>query len=90
MAQTAKADWQTNAPQGKVPAVVFVKEGYTLKEVAQKVLDGMPVIGRQGGAGPTPPFRMPGWAAGCPSSRSAISCNYLFSLYPTSAEDSWR
>jgi len=76
--------------EGKIPAVVFVKEGYTAKEVANKVLDGFATIGRQGGKGPTPPYRMPGWRGQMTQADADDLTQFLFSLYPKSAEQSWR
>ena len=75
---------------GKIPAVVFVKEGYTAREVANKVLDGFPTIGRQGGTGPTPPYRMPGWRGQMTQADAEDLTQFLFSLYPASAAQSWR
>ena len=75
---------------GKVPAVIFVKEGYTAKEVANKVLDGFATIGKQGGKGPTPPYRMPGWRGQMTTSEANDLTQFLFSLYPASAAQSWR
>lgn len=75
---------------GKVPAVIFVKEGYTAKEVTNKVLDGFATIGRQGGKGPTPPYRMPGWRGQMTTSDANDLTQFLFSLYPASAAQSWR
>jgi mono/diheme cytochrome c family protein len=75
---------------GKVPAVVFVKEGYTPKEVANKVLDGFATIGRQNGQGPTPPLRMPGWRGQMTQAEADDLTQFLISLYPASASESWR
>ena len=75
---------------GKVPAVIFVKEGFTAKEVAKKALDGQVLVGRQGGAGPTPPYRMPGWRGQMSAAEADDLTQFLFSLYPASAAQSWR
>jgi mono/diheme cytochrome c family protein len=75
---------------GKVPAVIFVKEGFTLKEVAKKALDGQTLIGRAGGTGPTPPYRMPGWRGQMSAAEADDLTQFLFSLYPASAAQSWR
>ena len=75
---------------GKVPAVIFVKEGFTAKEVVKKVLDGQALIGRQGGTGPKPPYRMPGWRDRMSAAEADDLTQYLFSLYPASAAESWR
>jgi mono/diheme cytochrome c family protein len=75
---------------GKVPAVIFVKEGFTAKEVAKKALDGQTLIGRAGGTGPTPPYRMPGWRGQMSAAEADDLTQYLFSLYPASEAQSWR
>ena len=75
---------------GKVPAVIFVKEGFTLKEVVKKTLDGQALIGRQGGTGPKPPYRMPGWRDRMSAAEADDLAQFLFSLYPASAAQSWR
>lgn len=75
---------------GKVPAVIFVKEGFTLKEVVKKTLDGQALIGRQGGTGPKPPYRMPGWRDRMSAAEADDLAQFLFSLYPASAAESWR
>jgi mono/diheme cytochrome c family protein len=75
---------------GKVPAVIFAKEGFTAKEVAKKALDGQALVGRQGGTGPTPPYRMPGWRGQMSAAEADDLTQFLFSLYPASAADSWR
>jgi mono/diheme cytochrome c family protein len=74
----------------KVPAVIFVKEGFTAKEVVKKVLDGQALIGRQGGTGPKPPYRMPGWRDRMSAAEADDLTQFLFSLYPASAAQSWR
>jgi mono/diheme cytochrome c family protein len=76
--------------EGKIPAVIFVKEGYTAREVANKALDGFATIGRQGGKGPTPPYRMPGWRGQMTQAEAEDLTQFLFSLYPASAAQSWR
>jgi len=76
--------------EGRIPAVIFVKEGYTAREVANKALEGFATIGRQGGRGPTPPYRMPGWRGQMTQSEAEDLTQFLFSLYPASAAQSWR
>lgn len=76
---------------GKVPGLVMVKEGYLEREVAQKILDGAPHIGKADAKGPTPPFRMPGWKDRMTRAEANDLTKYLFSLYPKKADaDRWR
>lgn len=75
---------------GKVPAVVFVKEGYTPAELAQLIRRGNPTIGRADPKGPTPPYRMPGWGDRMSPREVDDLVQYLLSLYPKTAEETWR
>ncbi len=75
---------------GKVPGLQFVKEGYTPSELRRKILDGAPTIGKGDSNGPTPPYRMPGWAGQMTDNEVADLVQYLISLYPNTAEDKWR
>lgn len=75
---------------GKVPGVIFVKEGYTGDELRRKVLDGVAAVGRADPKGPTPPFRMPGWRTHMAGREIDDLVEYLFSLYPKTAEEKWR
>ncbi len=75
---------------GKVPAVVFVKEGYTAAEVAEVIRNGKPRIGRADPKGPIPPYRMPGWRDRLSNQDIADLTEYLMSLYPKSAAEKWR
>jgi mono/diheme cytochrome c family protein len=75
---------------GKVPGLQFVKEGYTPAELRRKILDGAPGIGKGDPKGPTPPYRMPGWAGQMTAGEVTDLVQYLLSLYPKSAEDKWR
>jgi mono/diheme cytochrome c family protein len=74
----------------KVPGLVFVKEGYTQPELRKKILDGAPTIGRGDPKGPTPPYRMPGWAGQMSDAEASDLVEFLLSLYPKSAEEKWR
>ena len=76
--------------EGKVPAVVFVKEGYTAAELRRLILNGTPTIGRTDPNGPRPPFRMPGWSGQMPAQDVDDLVRYLISLYPKDAGTKWR
>jgi mono/diheme cytochrome c family protein len=75
---------------GKVPGVVFVAEGYTRSELRRLLQNGTPQVGRADQNGPRPPYRMPGWSGQMREDEVADLVEYLFGLYPTSAEQKWR
>ncbi len=75
---------------GKVPAVIFVKEGYTKAEVADLIRNGKTRIWRADPKGPVPPYRMPGWHDRLSDQDIADLTEYLMSLYPKTAEEKWR
>ena len=75
---------------GKVPAVIYVKEGYTPAEVAEVIRTGKPQIGRGDPKGPVPPFRMPGWHDRMSRPEVDDLVQYLMSLYPKEAAEKWR
>lgn len=74
----------------KVPAVIYVKEGYTPAEVAGVIRNGKPHIGRADPKGPVPPYRMPGWADRMTEPEVTDLVQYLMSLYPKAAAEQWR
>jgi mono/diheme cytochrome c family protein len=74
----------------KVPAVLYVAEGYTRAELAHLIRAGTPRIGRHDPAGPLPPFRMPGWGDRMTDRDVDDLVAYLMSLYPEDAGSSWR
>ena len=75
---------------GKVPNITLVKEGYTPAEIANLIRKGNPKIGLADPKGPTPPYRMPSWGDRMSTQDVNDLVQYLLSLYPKSAEKSWR
>ncbi|MEI6668840.1 MAG: cytochrome c [Acidobacteriota bacterium] len=75
---------------GKVPGVVRVAEGYTASEVKRLILSGKAAIGKTDAAGPTPPYRMPGWQDRMTSQEADDVVKYLMSLAPKSSGSGWR
>lgn len=75
---------------GKIPAVIFVKEGYTLAEVAEVIRHGKPQVGRADPDGPIPPYRMPGWHDRLSHRDIDDLAQYLMSLFPKAAAEKWR
>jgi mono/diheme cytochrome c family protein len=75
---------------GKVPGVTYVAEGFTRRELRQKILDGFAAVGRKDPNGPRPPYRMPGWAGQMTDGEVADLVEYLWSLYPKTETEKWR
>lgn len=75
---------------GKVPGLLYVKEGYTAAELRAKLLDGVRTVGKANPRGNAPPFRMPGWRGSMTDREVDDLVQFLFSLYPASAEEKWR
>lgn len=76
--------------EGKVPGVLYVAEGYTVKELRAKILDGQALVGRADPKGPRPPFRMPGWKGYLTPQEADDLVQYLMSLMPKSEGERWR
>ena len=76
--------------EGKVPGVTYVAEGFTRRELRQKILDGFAAVGRKDSTGPRPPYRMPGWAGQMTDPEVADLVEYLWSLYPKTETEKWR
>ena len=74
----------------KIPAVVFVKEGYTLGELREYILKGNPQIGKESQEGPAPPYRMPAGRSVMTREEAHDLAQYLFSLYRESDSMSWK
>jgi mono/diheme cytochrome c family protein len=75
---------------GKVPAIIFVKEGYTPAELARLIRGGTPRIGRADPKGQAPPYRMPSWGDRMSAHEVDDLVQYLLSLYPKTAGEKWR
>lgn len=75
---------------GRVPGVLYVKEGYTAAELRDRLLDGVRTVGKADARGTTPPFRMPGWRGSMTNREADDLVQFLFSLYPASTEEKWR
>lgn len=75
---------------GKVPGVLYVKEGYTAAELRTKLLDGVRTVGKADPRSNTPPLRMPGWRGHMSDRETDDLVQFLFSLYPALAEEKWR
>jgi len=76
--------------EGKVPAVNYVAEGFTRRELRKKILDGFAPVGKKDQNGPRPPFRMPGWSGQMTDTEVSDLVEYLWSLYPKTETEKWR
>lgn len=74
----------------KIPAVIYVKEGYTLGELREYILKGNPQIGKESQEGPAPPYRMPAGRSVMTREEAHDLAQYLFSLYRESDSMSWK
>lgn len=75
---------------GKIPGVTRVAEGYTRRELRDLILKGVPRIGKADANAPLPPLRMPGWSDTMTAEEANDLTEYLFSLFPESAQQKWR
>jgi mono/diheme cytochrome c family protein len=75
---------------GRVPAVIYVAEGYTQAELRRKVLDGVASVGKADAKGARPPFRMPGWRGQMTTRELDDLVSYLLSLEPGSSDAKWK
>lgn len=73
----------------KVPALKFVKEGYTASQLKKKIREGVAVIQKMDPKGQTPPLTMPPWGKKISESELNDLVKYLFSLFPKNEELDW-
>lgn len=73
----------------KIPAVVYVQEGYTKPELRNYLLKGNQKIGKEHAEGPTPPYKMPLGLGRMTRSEAADLAEYLWSLYPEKESQKW-
>ena len=78
-----------NSQTGEIPAVIYVKESYTLHELKTRILKGVTYIPPADPNKPLPPYRMPGWGDRMTEQEADDLCEYLFSLMPKEAEEEW-
>lgn len=74
---------------GKVPAVIYVQEGYTKHELQEYLLKGNQKIGKEKADGETPPWRMPGGLGHMNRDQAGDLVEYLWSLMPKDAKGGW-
>lgn len=79
-----------NAVSGEqVPPLRYVKEGYTVAELRDRLRNGVPSVARRDTRGPEPPLRMPGWGDRLTEGQLDDLMAYLLSLYPKEEETGW-
>lgn len=67
--------------KSKVPAVIFVQEGYSKPELRTYLMTGNQHVGKELADGPSPPYCMPG-KLGMDRDAAGDLADYLFSLLP--------
>ena len=78
-----------NSQTGKIPAVIYVKESYTLPELKKRILKGVSYIPPADPKKEGAPDRMPGWEDRMSEQEANDLCEYLFGLMPEEAEEEW-
>lgn len=79
-----------NAQTGQqVPPVAFVAESFTKEELRKKIITGVAKVEKKDPNGPTPPLSMPSYQGILTDAELEDLIDYLNSLQPKNAEDSW-
>jgi mono/diheme cytochrome c family protein len=78
-----------NSQTEQIPAVIYVKEGYTLTELKTRITKGISYIPPADPKKPAPPYRMPGWGDRMTRQEVDDLCAYLFSLMPAKSKEEW-
>jgi mono/diheme cytochrome c family protein len=79
-----------NSESGElVPPLIYVKEGYTLEELKDRIRKGVQKIGKLDPDGPDPPLVMPGFGDRLTEGQLDDLVSYLHRLYPAEAELDW-
>lgn len=72
-----------NSESGEqVPGLIYVKEGYTLAELKDRIRNGVPKVGKLDPEGPEPPLTMPAFGSRLTEPQLDDLVSYLLSLYP--------
>jgi mono/diheme cytochrome c family protein len=76
---------------GKINGLTLVKEGYTRKQLEERLRDGVPSVGRADRNGPTPPLRMMPYGRMLSERQVSDLADYVLSLYPKDrvTQDDW-
>lgn len=73
----------------QVPSLRFVKEGYTLPELKDRIRNGVEEIPKLDSEGPVPPLRMPAFGDKLSDSQLDDLSSYLTSLFPQDEVLDW-
>jgi len=76
--------------EGKVPAVIYVAEGYTRAELRKLLIEGTPTVGKADSKAARPPYRMPGFGGRMTPGELDDLIAYLMSLNPEKDGAKWR
>ncbi|OGW00878.1 MAG: hypothetical protein A2Z59_05240 [Nitrospinae bacterium RIFCSPLOWO2_02_39_17] len=72
-----------NSQSGEeIPALVYVKEGYTKEELIERIKGGIPVVAKKDTDKSEPPINMPPWKDKLTDEEIGNIVDYLFSIYP--------
>lgn len=77
-----------NAQTKIIPALIYTKEGYSPKELRERILKGATVHPEDSKL-PLPPYRMPGWQGLMSDQEVNDLSAYLFSLMPKNTKEEW-
>ena len=79
-----------NSQSGEmVPALLYVKEGYTPDELKDRIRHGVPKVEKLDPEGPEPPLTMPAFGSRLTERQLDDLVSYLLSLYPEEEGLNW-
>lgn len=76
-----------NAKAGVIPALTRVAEGYSDKELIEKILRGVREIAKENLHGPTTPLYMPAWKWVLTDSEMEALISFIKSLLPKETQE---
>lgn len=69
--------------------MIYVKEGYTVAELEDRIRSGVPKVGKLDPEGPEPPLAMPAFGSRLTEPQLDDLVSYLLSLYPEEEDLDW-